>query len=402
MPEIKPDVEAFAKIKVVGVGGGGGSAINRMIQSRIRGVDFISVNTDVQALHYSQAPTKLHIGKATTRGLGAGMNPELGFRSAEESQNEIRETLKGADMVFITAGMGGGTGTGALPKVAEIAKELGALTIAVVTKPFGFEGAQRMRIADDGLDKVEDHVDTIITIPNDRVLQIVDKKTSLLDAFSIVDDVLRQGVQGITEVITVPGLINLDYADVKSIMDGAGSALMGIGKASGDNRAIEAAKMAIASPLLDLSIDGAKGVLFTVSGGPSLSMHEVSEAAETITASAEADARIIFGAVMDETLKDDVKVTVIATGFDKRLKPLSSPQPQSKAVYEPSKFIKEKEIEEIKKAEPKPAEEPVKEKKFPFSKKAASAEPVQPAESAPAVDEQEDLEIPAFIRKKMM
>ena len=402
MPEIKPDVEAFAKIKVVGVGGGGNSAVNRMIQSRIRGVDFISVNTDVQALHYSQAPTKLHIGKATTRGLGAGMNPDLGFRSAEESQNEIRETLKGADMVFLTAGMGGGTGSGALPKVAEIAKEIGALTIAVVTKPFGFEGAQRSRISDEALDKIDEHVDTVITIPNDRVLQIVDKKTSLLDAFSIVDDVLRQGVQGITEVITVPGLINLDFADVKSIMEGAGSALMGIGKASGENRAIEAAKMSIASPLLDLSIDGAKGVLFTVCGGPSLSMHEVSDAAEAITASADSDARIIFGSVIDETLKDDVKVTVIATGFDKRLKPLSSPQAQVKPAYEPSDFIKTKEKEEVKKAEPVPANAPAKEKRFPFSKKAATPDPVQPAETAPAEDEQEDLEIPAFIRKKMM
>jgi len=402
MPEIKPDVESFAKIKVVGVGGGGNSAVNRMIQSRIRGVDFISINTDVQALHYSQAPTKLHIGKATTRGLGAGMNPDLGFRSAEESQNEIRETLKGADMVFLTAGMGGGTGTGALPKVAEIAKELGALTIAVVTKPFGFEGSQRSRIADEGLDRVEEYVDTIITIPNDRVLQVVDKKTSLLDAFAIVDDVLRQGVQGITEVITVPGLINLDYADVKSIMDTAGSALMGIGRASGENRAVEAAKMAISSPLLDLAIDGAKGVLFTVAGGPSLTMHEVSEAAETITASADADARIIFGAVMDENLKDDVKVTVIATGFDKRLKPLSSPQSQSKATYEPSKFIQAKEKEdEIKRNEAK-SEPVVKEKKFPFAKKAASVEPVQPVEAPPTADDQEDLEIPAFIRKKMM
>lgn len=402
MPEIKPDVEAFAKIKVVGVGGGGNSVANRMIQSRIRGVDFISINTDVQALHYSQAPTKLHIGKATTRGLGAGMNPDLGFRSAEESQNEIREVLKGADMVFLTAGMGGGTGSGALPKVAEIAKELGALTIAVITKPFSFEGAQRMKIADESIDKVEENVDTIITIPNDRVLQIVDKKTSLLDAFTIVDDVLRQGVQGITEVITVPGLINLDYADVRSVMETAGSALMGIGNASGDNRAVDAAKMAISSPLLDMSIDGAKGVLFTVSGGASLGMHEVSEAAEAITASADADARIIFGAVIDETLKDEVKVTVIATGFDKRLKPLGAPQAATKTIYEPNKAVQAKEKEEKTKASETKKEPVEQERKFPFTKKAASSEPVQPAEKAPADDEQEDLEIPAFIRKKMM
>jgi len=397
MPEIKPDVEAFAKIKVVGVGGGGGSAINRMIQKKIRGVDFIAMNTDVQALHYSSAPTKLHIGKATTRGLGAGMNPELGFRSAEESQNEIREVLKGADMVFLTAGMGGGTGSGALPAVAEIAREAGALTIAVVTKPFGFEGAQRAKIAENALDNVSDKVDTIITIPNDRILQIVDKKTSLLDAFTIVDDVLRQGVQGITEVITVPGLINLDFADIKSIMDGAGSALMGIGRASGDNRAIEAAQAAVSSPLLEMSIEGAKGIVFTVTGGPGLTMHEVSEAAETITASADADARIIFGSVIDENIKDEVKVTVIATGFDKRIKPAS----QQKTAYEPTPFMKAKEVEEARKAEPSKKEEAAPERKFPFTKRAAKAEPIQPQKPA-AEEEQEDLEIPAFIRKKMM
>ncbi|MDD4994938.1 MAG: cell division protein FtsZ [Patescibacteria group bacterium] len=397
MPEIKPDVESFAKIKVVGVGGGGSSAVNRMIQSKIRGVDFIAVNTDVQALHYSSAPTKLHIGKTTTRGLGAGMNPDLGSQSADESQNEIREILKGADMVFITAGMGGGTGSGAGPKVAQIAKELGALTVAVVTKPFSFEGTQRLRIAEDALDRISEYVDTIITIPNDRILQIIDKKTSLLDAFDIVDDVLRQGVQGITEVITVPGLINLDYADIRSIMESAGSALMGIGRASGENRAVDAAKAAISSPLLELSIDGAKGVLFTIAGGPNMSMHEVSEAAETITASADPDARIIFGAIIDEALKDEVKVTVIATGFDKRFKSINTAPSQPKASYEPTSFVKTKEVEE-RKSEAKKADDAAGGRKFPFAKRPARADVAQPT---PA-QEEEDLEIPAFIRKKMM
>jgi len=399
MPEIKPDVEAFAKIKVVGVGGGGGSAINRMIQSKIRGVDFIAMNTDVQALHYSMAPTKINLGKTVTRGLGAGMNPDIGYRAAEESENDIRENLKGADMVFLTAGMGGGTGSGAMPEVARVAKEQGALTVAVVTKPFGFEGAQRMRIAEDALDRLGEHVDTLITIPNDKILQIVDKKTSLLDAFDIVDDVLRHGVQGITEVITVPGLINLDYADVRSIMDGAGSALMGIGQASGENRAIDAAKAAISSPLLELSIDGAKGILFTISGGNNLSMHEVSEAAEAITSSADADARIIFGTVLDESLKDDVRITVIATGFDKRLKPVQTKQ---KPSYEPSDFIKKTEkISEEKRPDLKKAEEAKSpERKFPFAKKSAAEPPA--AEPPASADGEEDLEIPAFIRKKMM
>lgn len=396
MPEIKPDVETFAKIKVVGVGGGGNSAVNRMIQSKIRGVDFITINTDVQALHYSLAPTKLHIGKATTRGLGAGMNPELGMRSAEESQNEIREALKGADMVFLTAGMGGGTGSGASPSIAEIARELGALTIAVVTKPFSFEGAQRNRIADEALDKLAEHVDTVITIPNDRVLQIIDKKTSLLEAFNIVDDILRQGVQGITQVITIPGLINLDYADIKSIMQDAGSALMGIGRASGETRAIDAAKAAISSPLLELSIDGAKGILFTVTGGSNMGMHEVAEAAEVITAPADPDARVIFGANIDETMKDEVKVTVVATGFDKKFKSQTA-QVTKAASYEPTPFVKSKEPVVKEKIEPATARPKA---KLLFSKKL----PEQPV-AAPEVskdEDTEDLDIPAFIRKKMM
>jgi cell division protein FtsZ len=318
MAEIKPDIETCAKIKVIGVGGGGGSALSRMIAMKLRGIDFIAINTDAQALHSNPAPVKVAIGKTVTRGLGAGMNPEVGRRAAEENANDIRNAIAGADMVFLTCGLGGGTGSGVSPEVAKIARETGALTVAVVTKPFGFEGAQRKRIAEDAYQELAQHVDTIITIPNDRVLQIIDKKTSLLDAFKIVDDILRQGVQGIAEIITLPGLINVDFADVKAIMQNAGSALMGIGKASGENRAVEAAKQAIASPLLEISIDGAKGILFTVTGGPDLAMYEVAEAAKVITGSADDDARVIFGANIDETLGDEVRITVVATGFDSR------------------------------------------------------------------------------------
>ncbi len=318
MPEIKPEIETFAKIKVVGVGGGGNSSVNRMIASKIRGVDFIVMNTDVQALLGSLAPQKLHIGKTVTRGLGAGMDPDMGLRAAEESQNEIREMLKGADMVFVTCGLGGGTGSGASPFVASIAKDMGALTVAVVTKPFSFEGTQRKLVADGAYEKLSEQVDTIITIPNDRILQIIDRKTSLVEAFEVVDDVLRQGVQGISELITVPGLINVDFADVRAIMANRGSALMGIGRGHGDNRAADAAKAAIASPLLEVSIDGAKGILFTISGGSNLGMYEVSEAAKVITQSADPQAKVIFGAIIDEGMKDEVKVTVIATGFETR------------------------------------------------------------------------------------
>ena len=315
MPEVKPEIETFAKIKVVGVGGSGSSAINRMIQSKIRGVEFIGMNTDLQALYYCLAPQKLQLGKNSTKGLGAGMDPEVGRRAAEESINEIRDLLKGADMVFVTCGLGGGTGSGAAPVVAEIARDSGALTVAVVTKPFSFEGAKRTEIAQRAYNELIDKVDTIITIPNDRILQIIDKKTSLIKAFDTVDDVLRQGVQGISELITIPGLINVDFADVKAIMSQAGSALMGIGRATGENRALEAAKAAIASPLLELSIDGAKGILFTIAGGPSMSMHEVNEAAKLITGNADPSAKVIFGAVLDESLKDAIKISVIATGF---------------------------------------------------------------------------------------
>jgi cell division protein FtsZ len=318
MAEVKPEIETAAKIKVIGVGGGGGSALTRMIKENLRGVDFVAVNTDIQALQQNPAQTKISIGKTVTRGLGAGMNPDVGKKAAEESANDVRNAINGADMVFLTGGLGGGTGSGALPEIAKIAKDAGSLTVAVVTKPFIFEGAQRRRIAEEAFARLSDHVDTIITIPNDRVLQIIDKNTSMIDAFKIVDDVLRQGVQGIADVITIPGMINVDFADVKAIIENAGSALMGIGVASGENRAVEAAKMAIASPLLELSIDGAKGILFTIAGGSNLGMYEVSEAAKIITGSADEDAKVIFGAHIDETLGDEVRITVIATGFDGR------------------------------------------------------------------------------------
>ena len=391
MAEVKPDIETFAKIKVVGVGGGGSSAINRMVESGIKGVEFIAVNTDVQALHYNKANKKLHMGKSITRGLGAGMNPELGRQAAEESQNEIRDALKDADMVFVTCGLGGGTGTGASPIVAEIARDLGALTVAVVTKPFSFEGAQRKNIAERGLTELTDKVDTIITIPNDKLLQVIDKKTSLLDAFTVVDEVLRQGVQGIAELITIPGLINVDFADVKAVMANAGSALMGIGQASGENKAIEAAKLAVNSPLLEMSIEGARGILFTITGGPSLGMNEVSEAAKIITAAADDEAKIIFGAVIDPKLKDEMKITVVATGFDGRLgRDIESFSSERSYTKNPYIAEKEKEDKNLEKKKSKIS-----------SLKAAQAEPARKTEVS-GEDEDDESGIPAFIRKKMM
>jgi len=310
------EIETFATIRVVGCGGSGGNAINRMIAYKLKGVEFIAINTDAQALVHNQAPIKIQIGKETTRGLGAGSDIELGRKSAEENKDEIYEALKGSDMVFVTYGAGGGTGTGAGPMVAAIAKELGALTVAVVTKPFSFEGSRRMKMAEIGIEDLRDKVDTLITIPNDRLLQVIDKKTSLFDAFGIVDDVLRQGVQGISDLITLHGIINVDFADVRTIMSDAGSALMGIGRASGDNRAIEAARAAIDSPLLELSIDGAKGILFNITGGPDMGMYEIDEAAKAITEAADSDANIIFGSIIDEAMSGEIKITVIATGFE--------------------------------------------------------------------------------------
>lgn len=310
------DVDQFAKIKVVGVGGGGNNAVNRMVEYGVRGVDFIALNTDKQALYSSKAETKLQIGEKLTKGLGAGANPEIGAKAAEENRNEIAEFLKGADMIFITAGMGGGTGTGAAPIVAEIAKDLGILTVGVVTKPFTFEGPRRIRHAEQGIEELKAKVDTLVTIPNDRLLQISDKKTTMLEAFLMADEVLRQGIQGISDLIAVPNLINLDFADVKTIMQDKGIAHMGIGKSTGDNRATEAAKQAIKSPLLETSIEGAQSVLLNITGGEDLGILEVNEAADLIRASVDKDANIIFGAGIDETLKDEIKITVIATGFD--------------------------------------------------------------------------------------
>jgi cell division protein FtsZ len=308
----------LAVIKVVGVGGGGTNAVNRMVDAGLKGVEFIAVNTDAQALLMCDADVKLHIGGKITRGLGAGANPEVGRAAAEESRDEIRELLKGADMVFVTAGKGGGTGTGGAPVIAEIARELGALTVGVVTKPFSFEGRKRGNQAEQGIDALSKKVDTLIIIPNDRLLQVVEKRTSILEAFKVADDILRQGVQGITDLITVPGLINLDFADVRTIMRSAGSALMGIGTASGENRGVEAAKAAISSPLLESSIEGATGILLNISGGPDMGLFEVNEAAEVISNAADSEANVIFGAVIDESLADQMRVTVVATGFDRQ------------------------------------------------------------------------------------
>ncbi len=319
MKEIKPEFETFARIKVVGIGGSGGNAISRMVESNLKRVEFVAINTDAQDLHHCKASEKIHIGKNLTKGLGAGMNPDVGRQAAEENRDEIQEVLKNADMVFITCGLGGGTGTGAAPIVAEAARETGALTVAVVTKPFAFEGLYRKRIAEEGLENLKNRVDTIITIPNDKLLQIIDKKTLLLDSFKIADDVLRQGVQGISDLITVPGVVNVDFADVKTIMQNAGSSLMGIGVATGEDRAVQAAKQAINSPLLELSIEGAKGVLFNVSGDQNLTMMEVNDIANVITESVDPEAKVIFGAVVDNNMKKgEIRVTVIATGFDEK------------------------------------------------------------------------------------
>ncbi len=316
MPNIKPDIETYARIKVVGVGGGGGKAVTRMIDHKISGVDFITINTDAQDLHFTKARTKIHVGKNLTKGLGAGMNPDMGRQAAEENRDEIHEALKGADMVFLTCGLGGGTGSGASSIVAEVARDAGALTIGVVTKPFSFEGQQRGKIAEEAWHQLKDRVDALITIPNDRLLNVIQKETSLLNAFTVCDDVLRQAVQGISDLITTPGIINVDFADVRAIMADAGSALMGVGFGTGEDRALAAARAAVNSPLLDISIEGARGVLFNVSGGSDLTMWEINEAAKVITESIDRDAKVIFGAVQDENLKKgEVKITVIATGF---------------------------------------------------------------------------------------
>ncbi|SDN25172.1 cell division protein FtsZ [Alkalicoccus daliensis] len=349
MLEFEMETEQLATIKVIGVGGGGSNAVNRMIENGLQGVDFIALNTDAQALKMSQASERLQLGGKLTRGLGAGANPEIGKKAAEESRDQLEEHMKGADMVFITAGMGGGTGTGAAPVIAEIAKEAGALTVGVVTRPFTFEGRKRMNQAAAGIEALKEKVDTLIVIPNDRLLEIVDKNTPMLEAFREADNVLRQGVQGISDLIAVPGLINLDFADVKTIMSEKGSALMGIGVATGESRAAEAAKKAISSPLLETSVDGAQGVLMNITGGTNLSLFEVHEAAEIVSSASDEEVNMIFGSVINENLKDEIVVTVIATGFDENTqkamakpsrlsKPQSNPQKEAPArqQYEPS------------------------------------------------------------------
>ncbi|MDP2631119.1 MAG: cell division protein FtsZ [Candidatus Uhrbacteria bacterium] len=385
--EVKANIESFAKIKVIGVGGSGGSAVNRMISSKIRGVDFLVANTDIQALHHSDAPVKLQIGKSITKGLGAGMDPELGKKAAEENQNEIRDALAGADMVFITCGMGGGTGTGAAPVVAELAKDIGALTIAVVSKPFTFEGAQRKTVAEKGWESLASKVDAIITVPNDKILQISDKKTTIREAFEMADEVLQQGVRGISELITIPGEPNLDFNDVRAIMKGAGTALMGIGIGAGENRAVEAAKMAIASPLLDISIEGARGVLFTITGSSNLGILEINEAAKVITSSTDPDAKVIFGAAIDDSMEDDVRITVIATGFNDRDKIVSKAQFDKVYAERPSSMPSQIMFSP---AAPRTAA-PMKTFKDDSGQKSDDKQ-----------DAMDDTEIPAFIRKKMM
>ncbi|EUJ44259.1 cell division protein FtsZ [Listeria riparia] len=330
MLEFDTSAESLATIKVIGVGGGGNNAVNRMIEHGVQGVDFIAVNTDAQALNLSKAEVHLQIGTKLTRGLGAGAVPEIGKKAAEESREMIEEALKGADMVFVTAGMGGGTGTGAAPVIATIAKEMGALTVGVVTRPFGFEGPKRTKQAAIGTEAMKEAVDTLIVIPNDRLLQIVDKNTPMLEAFREADNVLRQGVQGISDLIAVPGLINLDFADVKTIMTNRGSALMGIGIGTGENRAADAAKKAISSPLLETSIDGAKGVLMNITGGSNLSLYEVQEAAEIVSSASDEDVNMIFGSVINDELQDELIVTVIATGFDEAAQAKQKAQPQSR------------------------------------------------------------------------
>lgn len=342
------EMQQFADIKVIGVGGGGNNAINRMIEAGLKGVEFIAVNTDSQALFLSKAEKKIQVGEKLTKGLGAGADPEVGMKAAQENEDEIIKALQGADMVFVTAGMGGGTGTGGAPIIARIAKQIGALTVGVVTKPFTFEGRKRNLQAERGIQALKDEVDSLITIPNDRLLQVVEKNTAFNDAFRIADDILRQGVQGISDLIAVPGVINCDFADVQTVMKNTGSALMGIGRAKGDNRAAEAARLAISSPLLETSIEGARGVLFNISGGSNLTLFEINEAAEIIHQSADVEANIIFGANIDESLEDEVRVTVIATGFDAFVSPIPShkdPSGRSKQVESPHTFLDKNDLE---------------------------------------------------------
>jgi cell division protein FtsZ len=394
-------VENFAQIKVIGVGGGGSNAVNRMIEEGLTGVEFIAVNTDAQALLLSDAPVRVRVGEKLTRGLGAGGDPETGRKAAEESSDELYQVLDGADMVFITAGLGGGTGTGGAPVIAKIAKEVGALTIGVVTRPFSFEGAHRARAATTGIEGLKEQVDTLIVIPNDRLLQIVDKKANLQTAFRVADDVLRQGIQGISELITVPGLINLDFADVRTIMSEGGAALMAVGRASGEDRARKAAEMAISSQLLDVTIDGARGILFNVTGGPDMTLFEVNEAAAIIKETAHPDVNLIFGAVIDPHMTDDIRVTVIATGFEQPSAPsvpalprprVQQRQPVRAEVEAPGLFQRRSE----RPPESAPASQPVQESALAQPVKREAPEPFP----LPAYDK-EDLDIPAFLRRRL-
>lgn len=385
----------FASIKVVGIGGGGGNAVNRMIEEGLGGVEFIAINTDSQALLLSKAKTRVRIGDKLTRGLGAGGNPEIGRKAAEESADELYEVLRGSDMIFITGGMGGGTGTGGAPVIAQVAKELGALTIGVVTRPFTFEGSRRIQAAEAGIEALKSQVDTLIVIPNDRLLQIVDKRASLNDAFGMADDVLRQGIQGISELITVPGLINLDFADVRTIMSEGGAALMAVGRASGEDRARVAAEEAISSSLLDVTIDGARGILFNVTGGPNMSLFEVNEAAAIIKETSHPDVNLIFGAVIDENMADEIRITVIATGFEqsrvatrrpanaRERVPAQRPQPQQRPVQRPPQ-------------EPAAPAEPDVEAQAPAQPQTRKVE----EEFTPRVYDSDDLDIPAFLRRR--
>jgi cell division protein FtsZ len=415
---LRSDAEHFALIKVIGVGGGGSNAVNRMIRAEMMGVEFISVNTDAQALLQSDAPHKIRIGDKLTRGLGAGADPMVGQRAAEEDSEKIYEALKDADMIFITAGMGGGTGSGAAHVIAEIAKDLGALTVGVITKPFSFEGVRRKLVAEQFSELLKEKCDTLITIPNDRLREVVDKKTSILDAFRVVDDVLRQGVQGISDLITVPGLINLDFADVKTIMRDAGSSMMGIGIGTGDNRAVEAARAAVMSPLLEVNITGARGILFNVTGGSDLGLFEVNEAAEVIKEAADPEANIIFGTVIDDRMRDEVKVTVIATGFDATRKP----RPAGRAVTPASEVatgieasLDERSREILAEIERDRAERQALEDQMPEASPFAVGE--KPAETTARTGERQaipvrgsgldrptygetDLDIPSFLRRK--
>jgi cell division protein FtsZ len=409
---LRSDSENFALIRVVGVGGGGSNAVNRMIRAEMMGVEFIGINTDAQALLQSDAPHKIRIGDKITRGLGAGGDASIGQRCAEEDTEKITEALRDSDMVFITAGLGGGTGSGAAPVIAEIAKDLGALTIGVVTKPFSFEGNRRKLIAEKAAEQLKAKVDTLITIPNDRLRDVVQKNTSILDAFRVVDDVLRQGVQGISDIITVPGLINLDFADVKAIMHDAGSALMGIGRAAGENRALEAAKMAIASPLLEINITGAQGILFNIAGSSNLTLYEVTEAAEEIRAAADPEANIIFGTSFDERLGEDVIITVIATGFDAsrrregvRREATASPFEVPRATRPERDFLGELEVRRAAAdadvrpmPEIRPAERPEGGEPPARGERTVTPEPVPASVRAPRYDA-DDLEIPSFLRR---